>query len=180
MGWTKKPKDLRPQLDRLAPTINSRRTDATSRRHGLMPKGLLQELEEAGFGGGSGDGGSSAVATRFEVSFHANGPYRTGTDVDGRIIVPQEAVIVGVVLHRITAGSGSSTIVDLNINGTTAFTTQANRPTVTAAAGNSASSTTSLPDVTSVLPGEYLSIDIDQVETGTPRDFVLVVEMEPV
>lgn len=178
MPWTKAPKDTRQRLDRAAPADNNKRLDANSKRHGLMPAGLIAELEDAGFNGGSG-GGSSAVATRFEVSFHANGPFRAGTDVDGRIYIRQAATILGVSLHRITAGSGSSTIVDLNINGTTAFTTQANRPTVTAASGNSASST-AVPDVTGVAAGQYLSMDIDQVETGLPLDAVVVVEMEPV
>ncbi len=111
---------------------------------------------------------------RFE--WRANGPYRVGTSVDGQVRVPSGFTITSVYLFRITAGSSGSTIVDVNKNGVTLFTTQANRPTVTAAGGNSQASSGTLPDVTSVSAGDYLSIDIDQIEGGHPHDFVLIIE----
>lgn len=179
MPWTKGPKDTRPNLDRFAPTVNNKRTDATTRRHGLMPKGILGELEDAGFGSGSGGGSSTAVATRIEVSFTGNGPFRVGTDVDGHMPFYRAFTIKGATLHRTTQGSSGTTIVDLNINGVTAFTTQANRPSVAAASGPNAQSSTMFPDVTAILAGQYLSMDIDQAETGSPKHLVLTVELEP-
>lgn len=62
-------------------------------------------------------------------------------------------------------GSASSTIVDVNKNGTTVFTTQANRPTLSNSdPDNWAVSGT--PDITSFVEGDVISIDIDQIATG--------------
>jgi hypothetical protein len=63
------------------------------------------------------------------------------------------------------APAGASIIVDVNKNGTTLFTTQANRPTIAAAANTSGNVTTM--DVTSVAAGEYLTVDIDQIGSTT-------------
>ena len=60
---------------------------------------------------------------------------------------------------------GSSIIVDINKNGTTIFTTQANRPAI-AAAANTSGNVTNM-DVTTVAAGEYLTIDIDQIGSTT-------------
>jgi len=68
--------------------------------------------------------------------------------------------IAKVRISVITAPTGLPLIVDCNIDGTTAFTTQANRPTV------AVSTTTILsvaPNVTAVAPGHYVTINIDQV-----------------
>jgi hypothetical protein len=60
-----------------------------------------------------------------------------------------------------TAPTGASVLVDVNINGTTIYTTQANRPTVLAAGTNSGKSTgfslSTIPD------GAALTVDIDQI-----------------
>ena len=62
-------------------------------------------------------------------------------------------------------GSASSTIVDVNKNGTTVFTTQGNRPTLAHDdANNWAVSGT--PEVTTFAEGDVISIDIDQIATG--------------
>ena len=58
------------------------------------------------------------------------------------------------------APTGSSVIFDIHKNGTTLFTTQANRPTVAAAA---VSASVALPDVTTLAAGDVLTIDCDQV-----------------
>ena len=58
------------------------------------------------------------------------------------------------------APTGASAIFDIHKNGTTLFTTQANRPTVAAAA---VSASVALPDVTTLAAGDVLTIDCDQV-----------------
>lgn len=63
-----------------------------------------------------------------------------------------------------TAPVGASLIVDCHLNGTTIFTTQANRPQV-AAGENSDDSDT--PDVTSISRGDRVTLDIDQVGSTT-------------
>ena len=55
-------------------------------------------------------------------------------------------------------------ILDVNKNGTTIFTTQGARPTI--ADGQRPSSTT-LPAVTAVAAGDTLTIDVDQIGSGT-------------
>lgn len=64
-----------------------------------------------------------------------------------------------------TAPVGSSIICDLNVNGTTVFTNQSNRPTITA--GNNTGYTTSI-DSASWIDGAYLTLDRDAVGSGTP------------
>jgi len=62
-------------------------------------------------------------------------------------------------------GSASDTIIDVNKNGTTIFTTQANRPTL---AYNEANgwAISGTPDVTTFVAGDVITIDIDQIATG--------------
>jgi hypothetical protein len=49
--------------------------------------------------------------------------------------------------------------VDVNKNGTTIFTTQANRPTI-AIGANTALGT---PDITALAQNDYLTFDVDQI-----------------
>jgi|SRR5690242_13543081 len=59
-----------------------------------------------------------------------------------------------------TAPTGADGVVDVNKNGTTIFTTQANRPKATAGSNGGVLAT---PDVTSVADGDYLTVDLDQI-----------------
>lgn len=78
----------------------------------------------------------------------------------GRFVFPVAATIINVIISVGTAPTGSTIIVDVNLNGTTIFTTQANRPAI-AISGNTATSAT--PNVTAAAAGNYLTVDIDQV-----------------
>lgn len=109
------------------------------------------------------------------AAFGARGPYQVKVGADGTWVSPVTGTIYSVKFWRETAGSSGSTILDLNKNGTTMYTTQANRPTITAANGNDFSATVALPDITSVTAGDKLSIDIDQKEGGSPLTFDLLV-----
>lgn len=74
-----------------------------------------------------------------------------------------------------TAPTGASLIVDINKNGTTLFTTQGNRPTVTAAAQLAS---TTAPNVTTFVNGDYISVDVDQIgSTVAGSDLVVVLRM---
>lgn len=64
-----------------------------------------------------------------------------------------------------TAPVGASVILDVNKNGVTMFTTAANAPTI--AAGQTVSTTT-LPDVVILAPGDLLTVDVDQIGASTP------------
>ena len=73
--------------------------------------------------------------------------------------------IVGIRASVGTAPAGTSILVDINVNGTTIFTTQANRPAI-AAAANSSGKVTNM-DVTTITNGQYVTIDVDQVGSTT-------------
>lgn len=64
-----------------------------------------------------------------------------------------------------TAPLGADAIFDVNKNGTTIFTSQANRPTVAASALTSGKVTNM--DVVTLADGDYLTIDCDQAGSGT-------------
>lgn len=100
-------------------------------------------------------GGSTTPAS---AVFSVAGNVAVGTGL-ARYYASDNLTITNVVASVGTAPTGSSIIVDVNKNGTTLFTTQANRPTITA---SSFVDLTSLPDVTAVAAGDYLTIDVDQ------------------
>jgi len=80
-------------------------------------------------------------------------------------LIPRPLTVSKVILYSDDAPTGASLIVDINKNGTTIFTTQANRPEV-AIDGHSAESEE--PDVTAFAKGDRLSVDVDQVGSGVP------------
>jgi hypothetical protein len=80
------------------------------------------------------------------------------------IIAPIALTVAGVRLAVDATPVGADLIIDLNINGTTAYTMQANRPTI--AAGNTSAIAT-LPDITSIAAGDKISLDIDQIGSTT-------------
>lgn len=59
-----------------------------------------------------------------------------------------------------TAPTGASLICDVNVNGTTIFSTQSNRPTI-AASSNTA--TSGAKSTTTISNGQYFTMDVDQV-----------------
>ncbi len=91
--------------------------------------------------------GNLSVASRVAAAIVGVG----GTVVDVRAAVD-------------AAPAGASIVLDLKKNGATTFTTSGNKPTI--AAGGT-TSTTTLPDVTSVAPGDLLTVDVDQVGSTT-------------
>jgi hypothetical protein len=95
------------------------------------------------------------------------------------VVAPHAGVIKTVKASVGTAPAGSSLIVDINKNGTTIFTTQANRPTIAAAA--TAATLAGQPNVLTFAAGDLLSVDIDQIGSGTAGSnlaVALVVELD--
>jgi hypothetical protein len=89
--------------------------------------------------------------------------------IDGSCVVGSKQIafkidaartISAVYLKAETAPTGADLIIDINKNGTTIFSTQANRPKITA---GGTSSTSAAPDITTFAQHDILSIDIDQV-----------------
>lgn len=83
------------------------------------------------------------------------GQHRIYNDTGVPLIIRSVRASVG------TAPSGASVIVDINKNGSTIFTTQGNRPAITA--GSFTSGRVENANVTSLANGEYLTVDIDQI-----------------
>lgn len=74
------------------------------------------------------------------------------------------------------APTGASLIIDINIDGTTIFTTQANRPTI-AASGNTSGKVINM-DVSTVPVNSYLTVDIDQIgSTIAGSDLTVQIEV---
>lgn len=69
-----------------------------------------------------------------------------------------------------SAPTGGPVTVDVNKNGVTIYTTQANRPTI--AAGSVTSKT--VPDVTTIADGEFFTIDIDTIGPTAPGSHLTV------
>ena len=99
-----------------------------------------------------------------EISFSIPSNISTGTGsirwyFTGNVTISNVVATVG------TAPTGASLIFDVNKNDTTIFTTQANRPTITA---TNFTDLTSAPDVTTFVSGDYVTVDVDQVGSTVP------------
>jgi len=90
-----------------------------------------------------------------------------------KLIALRDCTITSITAIVDTAPTDASLIVDINIDGTTIFTTQGNRPTITTGNTEDLSST---PDVTSITAGDVLTCDIDQIgSTVAGKDLVVTV-----
>lgn len=118
------------------------------------------------------------TALPYYIEFSALGQYQVTTDVDGLQYVPFPGAITGAFLTRAIAGTSSDSIVDVHKNGTTLWTTQANRPKIAWNDGDKKVIAT-LPDVTSLAEGDLLSFDVDQIEAGGAADLRLKLRVVP-
>jgi hypothetical protein len=83
------------------------------------------------------------------------------------LIAPCALIVLAVRCVVAVAPTGADLILDVNKNGTTLFTTQANRPTI---AATETSDTSVAPDVTAIALGDVISLDIDQVGSTLPGE----------
>lgn len=95
----------------------------------------------------------------FSVDFTIPGTLVVGT---GQVRYYFHRAVTGllVVAGVGTAPTGAAVIFDVNKNGTTAFTTQGNRPQIAVSTFTDASS---VPDITTAAAGDYLTVDVDQI-----------------
>lgn len=89
-----------------------------------------------------------------------------------RLPIEQTCTIVGVYVTVGTAPTGASLIIDVNKNGTTIFSTQANRPTITA--GTNIGGPGATPNTTALAAGDYISVDIDQIGSSVAGSDLVV------
>lgn len=100
------------------------------------------------------------------IIFTKVGELETGPNVTLAIVAPRGFALEHLRCYTKIAPVGADIIVDMNKNGSTIFTTQANRPTVPDGQNKGAKSAT--PDIVSVAEGDVMTLDIDQVGSGTP------------
>jgi len=103
-------------------------------------------------------------ATTVVASFYLSGALSVAAHAL-KVPAPYAATITGVRLAVGTAPVGAAILVDVNKAGTTIYTTQGNRPTI--ADGATSGGPGTAPDVTAVAAGDLLSVDVDQVGSGT-------------
>lgn len=106
----------------------------------------------------SGGGSSEQLIGVISQNGYITGPM---SGVGGRAYVKGNWTISQVRASLGNPVQGQSVIVDINKNGTSLFTTQANRPMITST--NYTSAKTNM-DVTSITDGQYLSVDVDQAD----------------
>lgn len=95
------------------------------------------------------------------LAFFIPGAAIVGTGQAG-VMIPSAMTISHVKIYSETAPTATDLICDININGTSIFTTGLNLPTV--AAGTKAVNSR-IPDVTALAVGDRLTVDVDQVGT---------------
>lgn len=99
----------------------------------------------------------------------------TATAGTARLYVPFACTISNIRVNVGTAPTGASLIVDVHLDGVTIFTTQGNRPTITA---TNFTDLTNTPDVTSISANSYLTVDVDQIgSTIAGADLIVIVEV---
>lgn len=97
-------------------------------------------------------------------TFTVRGSLVVDTNVTDALIVPLDLTIEKVYAYLKTAPDGADIIVDINKNGTTIWSTQANRLTVSD--GNQTGNT-SVFNTTSLSEADILTLDVDQVGSTT-------------
>lgn len=106
----------------------------------------------------------SATSAPAPLRFCIQGTAVTGTDIIGAVMEAART-ISSVRMYSDTAPTGASLILDININGTSIWdSTQANRVKVLAT--ENAGTQTSF-DTTSLSAGDRVTVDIDQIGSGT-------------
>jgi len=104
------------------------------------------------------------------ISFYVDGTLTVDTKLCS-VIAPFAMTITEIRIAVDTAPTGADLIIDVNKNGTTLYTTQGNRPTITA--GNTSATATD-PDVTAIAVGDKISIDVDQIGSTVAGDNLMV------
>jgi len=162
------------------------RFDMSFRFGALFPSGLgAAGLDGNGGGGGGGGGGTTQeildyldlmmellgfLATR-TILFGVQGTLTETDNASYEIIVPENLVCERVYINVKTRPTGCQLIVDVNLDGTTIFSTQTNRPKI--AAGLTVAES-GKPDTVVFNKNQKLSIDIDQVGSDDPGEDLTV------
>lgn len=104
------------------------------------------------------------------ITFTHTGELVVGTGAF-RFYLPYNITITEVEAAVGVAATGAAVLVDVNVDGTTIFTTQSNRPSITASAF--VASSTTIEDA-SHTDGQYITVDIDQIGSTLPGENLVV------
>lgn len=104
-----------------------------------------------------------SIASYWSQSFFKKGALALSTG-QLKIYAERAMTIVSVRASVGTAPASTPVICDINLNGSTIFSTQANRPTI-AAAGVTSGAVTNM-NTTSVAVGDYFTVDVDQIDAA--------------
>jgi hypothetical protein len=115
-------------------------------------------------GSGSGD-----------YTFAVDGRLAVATNVPNAFVVTKDVEITACYIYCKTPGTADSTVVDVNKNGVTIYTTQANRPTL--AFDDADGWASSVPDILTFAAGDVITLDIDAIATGA-EDLVVALSVK--
>lgn len=108
--------------------------------------------------------------------FTVPGVLSTGSG-NARFYIPGPITLSNIRASVSSAPIGSDIIIDVNKNGTTVFTNQNSRPKIFV---GTTTCPTATPAVTSLIAGDYLSVDIDQVGSIFAGSYLTVqIELTP-
>lgn len=133
-------------------------------------------IVEHGSRGPQGPRGFEGIGSSFQT-FSGPGTLLVVTGM-ARFYALEDMTIDAVSVSCGNPPTGSSIVVDINRNGSTIYTNQANRPTITA---NNYLALATTPDITTLNQGDYLTVDIDQVGLVYPgSDLAVTIKLSEV
>lgn len=130
-------------------------------------------IVEHGSRGPTGATGPTGIGVSFQ-SFSAPGTLSIKTG-KGRFYAPADFDIAAITVSCGAAPVGQSIVVDINKNGSTIYTNQSNRPSIS---GGNFYALATTPNITSISAGDYITVDIDQVGlTFAGSDLTVVLQL---
>lgn len=112
------------------------------------------------------------------LKFNYNGLIEVAEKVDGPYVMNREGDIRAVRGYRQAAGTSGTSIVDVLINSSSAFNDTNNKLMFVSTSGNNLKQQASTISTVSFKPGDDISVNFDQVESGTPEDLAVSVEIQ--
>lgn len=129
------------------------------------------------FGSSGSDGANGADAGVITAApFAWAGTVAVAAGASMRWYVQEASTLLGVQASLRTPSSSGDVIVDVNLNGTTVFVNQANRPTIAAASNYSGYVTSA--DVTALAAGDFFTVDVDGAGTNA-ADLLVTIHYSP-
>ena len=125
---------------------------------------IASDLEEDLHASEHASGGDDLIYSERDFVFFGTGDVSTSKDVEqSRLYASAAGTVQDARCSTGSAPTSDEVVVDVNLDGTTIFTTQSNRPAISAGNFTDVSGT---PTVQSFTGGQYFTIEIDSADTG--------------